>query len=158
VPPLVEQQEGSKRVLSMRERMAQHRSNPVCASCHSMIDPAGFVLENFDAVGRWRDVDEAYQPIDPSGTLPSGTKFTSLEEFRAAIVSKPALFAETVTEKLMIYALGRGLKPYDMPAVRRIVRDASPELTLSSLIARIATSRPFTMRETAAAAGAIASR
>ena len=158
VPPLKEQEEGSKKVLSMRERMAQHRANPVCAGCHSMIDPAGFVLENFDAIGRWREVDEAYAPIDPSGMTPDGRKFGSLAEFKAALLSKPDLFAATVTEKLLIYALGRGLAPSDMPAVRQIVRAASPGLALSTLVARVAISVPFTMREAPAPAVSVAAR
>src|SRR5713101_8253251 len=107
--------------------MSQHRSNPVCASCHNMIDPAGFALENFDSIGRWRTVDESFNPIDASGSLPDGTKFQGIIEFREALVRHPERFVSTVTEKLLTYALGRGLEYYDMPAVRKIVRQASAD-------------------------------
>ena len=120
VPPLPEQRTQAK-MQSMRERMAQHRANPVCATCHTMIDPLGFALENFDAIGRWRTVDESFNPIDASGVLPDGTKFNGVAELRAALVRRPERFVATVTEKLLTYALGRGLEHYDMPAVRRIV-------------------------------------
>ena len=110
VPPFPEQRTQAK-MQTMRERMAQHRSNPVCATCHSMIDPAGFALENFDAIGRWRAVDESFNPIDASGALPDGTKFNGVSELRAALVRRPERFANTVTEKLLTYALGRGLSP-----------------------------------------------
>jgi mono/diheme cytochrome c family protein len=135
---------------TMRERMAQHRADAVCAACHSMIDPLGFALENFDGVGRWRDADESYNPIDASGTLPNGAKFKDVREFQVALVSRPERFAGTVTEKLMTYALGRGLEYFDMPSVRRIVHNAAPgNYTLLSLITGIVQSDPFVMRRRA---------
>src|SRR5204863_5172583 len=120
VPALSDQKTQAK-MKTMRERMAQHRASPECASCHRMIDPAGFALENFDAIGRWRTVDDSFNPIDPSGALPDGTTFTGLADFREALVRRPERFATTVAEKLLTYALGRGLEYYDMPAVRKIV-------------------------------------
>jgi hypothetical protein len=116
-----------------------------------MIDPPGFALENFDAVGQWRERDEGAAPIDASGAFPDGTTFGGLDEFRAALLKDPEIFATTVTRKLMTYALGRGLEvSYDMPAVRRVVREARPGgLTLSALVAGIVESVPFQMRRTA---------
>jgi cytochrome c551/c552 len=135
---------------SMRERMAAHRSNPVCASCHAMIDPLGFGLERFDPVGRWREVDELYGPIDTSGVMPDGVAFGGVEDLRAALVRRPDRFVGTLTEKLMTYALGRGVEHYDMPAVRKIVRDsADSHYKMMSLILGIVRSVPFQMRRTA---------
>ena len=150
VPPLPDEAGGSRKAaLSIRDRMAQHRSNPVCAGCHSVIDPAGFALENFNWVGQWRDVDAAFTPIDASGALPDGSKFANLKEFRAALSSNPERFVSTVTEKLLTYALGRGVEYYDMPAVRRIRRDAAQhDYRFSSVIMGIVTSAPFQMRRT----------
>ena len=113
------------KVKTVRERMAQHRANPACATCHSMIDPTGFALENFDAIGRWRTVDESYNPIDASGQLPDGSSFNGVQGLRASLAAHPERFAHTVTEKLMTYALGRGVEAYDMPAMRKILRDAA---------------------------------
>ncbi len=151
VPPLPEKSDQARRAgLPMREQMAQHRSNPVCAGCHSMIDPLGFALENFDAVGRWRDVDDGFRPIDASGNLPGGTKFDGLSSFQAVLSQRPERFAATVAEKLLIYALGRGLEVYDMPAVRKIVHTgASNDYTLSSLVLGVVNSLPFQFRRTA---------
>ena len=135
VPSLPEAPEGSSaRVLSVRERMAEHRSNPVCAGCHAMIDPLGFALENFDAVGRWRDLDEAFNPVDASGVLPDGTTFEGSRGSRRSCSRRPERFVTTLTEKLLTYALGRGLEYYDMPAVRTIVRDAAAD-ELQALVA-----------------------
>jgi len=146
VPPLPEKQEGAAPA-TMRERIAQHRANPVCAACHAMIDPAGFALENFDAVGRWRDLDEGFKPIDASGALPDGTKFDGVSGLREALVATPDRFVTTMTEKLLIYGLGRGLEPYDGPAVRTIVRGAMADnYTFSSVILGIVNSAPFQMR------------
>jgi hypothetical protein len=112
-----------------------------------MIDPPGFALENFDAVGRWRDVDEHFVPIDASGVLPDGTKVNGVESLRAALLSDPRRFVSTVSEKLLTYALGRGLEAFDMPAVRQIVRDTAPAYTLSAVILGITKSVPFQMRQ-----------
>ena len=142
---------------SMRERMAAHRDNPACASCHAMIDPLGFGLERFDPVGRLRDVDEQYLPIDASGTLPDGTSFNGVAELRAALVRRPERFVGTLTEKLLTYALGRGLEYYDMPAVRAIVRDAAAnDYRFSTVILGIVKSLPFRERSTATPDSALA--
>jgi uncharacterized protein DUF1592/uncharacterized protein DUF1588/uncharacterized protein DUF1585/uncharacterized protein DUF1587/uncharacterized protein DUF1595 len=137
-------------VLSMRDRMAQHRASPVCASCHSMMDPPGFSLENFDAIGRQRTVDERFVAIDASGVLPDGTKFDGPAGLRDALLSRPDRFVATFTEKLLTYALGRGVEYYDMPAVRQIRRTASQtDYRLSSIIIGIVHSVPFQMRRAA---------
>jgi len=131
----------------MRERMSAHRANPVCAACHSMIDPAGFALEGFDAIGRARVVDESFNAIDTSGMLPDGTAFDGVAELRAALVERPERFAGTLTEKLLTYALGRGLDYYDMPAARRIVRDAAAsDYSMQSIVVGIVKSYPFLHR------------
>ena len=132
---------------TMRERMSAHRDNPVCAACHAMIDPAGFALEGFDAIGRSRVVDEYYNRLDTSGVLPDGTVFDGAAELRAALVARPERFVGTVTEKMMTYALGRGLDYYDMPAVRRIVREAASDgYGMQSIIVGIVNSYPFLYR------------
>jgi hypothetical protein len=115
-----------------------------------MIEPSGLALENFDAIGKWRDNDDSGAAVDASGTLPDGTKFTGLTDFRGALLKDPEIFPTTVTRKLMTYALGRGLEPYDMPAVRRIVREAKPRgTTLADLVFGVVRSVPFQMRRTA---------
>ncbi len=114
-----------------------------------MIHPLGFALENFDAVGQWRAKDEAFAPIDASGVLPDGTRFDGLEGFKAALLRNPSRFVTTVTEKLLTYALGRGLETYDMPAVRQIVRSAAPDYKLPAIVLGIAESIPFQMRRSA---------
>ncbi|MBM3770459.1 MAG: DUF1592 domain-containing protein [Acidimicrobiia bacterium] len=135
------------RVQTMRQRMAAHRANAVCAACHNMIDPAGYVLEHFDAIGRFRTVDESFNPIDASGQLPDGSKFNGVAELRTVLASRPERFATTIAEKMLTYALGRGLESYDMTAVRRIVADAGKDrYTFQSLIVGIVKSYPFTMR------------
>src|SRR5262249_29449258 len=106
---------------SMRGRLEQHRKNPVCAACHGRMDPLGFALENFDAVGQWRDQD-AGSPIDASGTLPDGSAFSGPAAFRRALMTRRGQILETITDKLMTYALGRGLEYYDMPAVRGVLK------------------------------------
>src|SRR4029077_5910045 len=109
------------RQLSLRERMSAHRANPVCASCHARMDPLGFALENFDATGQWRTNDND-RPIDASAALPDGRTFEGPAGLRRWILSQPEQVATAFTEKLLIYALGRGIEYYDGPAVRRVVR------------------------------------
>ena len=145
VPPLKGNQEGQK-PRTMREQMAEHRANTVCASCHKAMDSIGFAMENFDAVGAWRAQD-AGNPIDASGELADGTHVDGVVSLRSALVSRPELFAGALTEKLLIYALGRGLDYRDMPTVRAILRDASREnYRFSALILGVAHSTPFQMR------------
>lgn len=147
--PALDDKKTQARVATMRERMSAHRANPVCAACHSMIDPAGFALEEFDAIGRSRTVDESFNALDTSGALPDGTTFDGVAELREALVARPERFAGTVTEKLLTYALGRGLDYYDMPTVRRIVRDtAAADYGLQSIIVDIVNSYPFLHRRT----------
>jgi mono/diheme cytochrome c family protein len=135
------------RLLSMREQMDLHRANAVCASCHARMDPIGFALENYDAVGRWRTKD-AGLVIDASGKLPDGTKFTGPGELKQILLSgHRAEFVATVTEKLLTYALGRGLEHYDLPTVRSIMRATAPDNhRLPALISAIVQSTPFQMR------------
>jgi hypothetical protein len=132
--------------LSGRARLAEHRQNAVCAACHNLIDPVGLSLEKFDAVGRRRTVEDG-APIDASGGLPDGSTFADVNGLEAALLRRPDLFVETFTEKLMTYALGRGLEHYDAPAIRRIVRDASSNgYRISDVILGIVNSTPFQMR------------
>ena len=133
-------------ILSMRQRMELHRTNPVCASCHTMMDPLGLALENFDAIGRWRTLGEGSTPIDASGVLPGGTRFDGPTELRRALIESDR-FVATFTEKLMTYALGRGLEYYDAPAIRSILKSAAlNDYRMSSLVAGIVQSTPFRMR------------
>ena len=146
VPALVDRKTQAK-TATLRERMQAHRDNPACAACHAMIDPAGFALENFDAIGRWRVVDESFNPIDASGVLPDGTAFDGVAELRAALVRRPERFVTTMTEKLLTYALGRGLTHADMPTVRRILREtADGGYRLQSIILSVVRSDPFQLR------------
>ncbi|HEY3841048.1 MAG TPA: DUF1592 domain-containing protein [Bryobacteraceae bacterium] len=132
--------------LSMRERMAQHRDNPACSGCHKLMDPIGFSMENYDAIGRWRTMEDG-KPLDVKGTLPDGTSFEGVTGLQRALLSRPELFATTFTEKLMTYALGRGVEYYDGPAVRAIVRDAEARnYRFSAFISDIVKSTPFQMR------------
>ena len=154
VPALNESNQRQGRVLSMRERMAEHRDNPACASCHRIMDPIGLSLENFDAVGAWRDREAGAAGgtvIDASGTLLDGTNVTGPVELRRALLKKPEIFVGTLTEKLMIYALGRGLNAHDMPEIRKIVRDSqnkdgSKDYRFSQLILGVVNSKPFQLR------------
>jgi hypothetical protein len=132
--------------LPVRQRLGEHRANPACANCHNLMDPVGFSLENFDAVGRWRTFEEG-TAIDATGGLPDGSKFEGVEGLERALLSRPEIFVSTLTEKLLTFALGRGIETYDAPAVRNIVRDAeSDHFCFSSLIVAVAKSTPFTMR------------
>jgi len=145
VPPLKETPDGEK-PKTMREQMAEHRTNPVCASCHSRMDPIGLTMENFDTVGAWRNED-AGGVIDASGQLTDGTKVDGIVTLRKALVAHPEVFVRAMTEKMLIYALGRGLDAHDMPAVRAIMRDAAGrEYRFQSLVLGIVRSTPFTMR------------
>ena len=131
----------------MRERMVQHRQSPACAGCHAVMDPIGLALENLDGVGRTRTLGESSQPIDASGMLPDGTTFVGAAGLRQALLTKSDQFVTTLTEKLMTYALGRGVEYYDAPAIRAIVRQsARANHRFSSLIMGIVESAPFQMR------------
>jgi hypothetical protein len=136
----------------MREKMVAHRANPACASCHQIMDPIGLGLENFDAVGAWRDRDgtslsSAGTPIDASGQLMDGTKVDGVVTLREALIRDPEIFVGAFTEKLLTYAIGRGVAHYDMPVVRAIVRDARrTKYTFSSILFGIVESGPFQMR------------
>ncbi len=133
--------------LSVRDRLAEHRADAACAGCHKLMDPAGFALENYDAVGRWRTF-EGGNPIDSTGGLPDGSRFEGVTGLEAALRKRPEIFAGTLTEKLLTFALGRGVESFDAPAVRKIVRDArARDFRFSSLIVGIATSTPFQMRK-----------
>jgi hypothetical protein len=146
VPPLKENIAGSMQ-LSVRERLEEHRANPACASCHRLMDPLGFAMENFDAVGHWRAVSESGAAIDATGELIDGTKLDSPRALRQALAGKPDNFVTALTEKLMTYALGRGLEYYDEPAVRRVVRESGQSGTiLAGIIEGIVRSVPFQMR------------
>ena len=153
VPALEEAGDGAAPT-SVRERLEAHRRNPVCASCHAPMDPLGFALENFDATGRWRDLGEGGAPVDASGLMPDGTPFDGPAQFRDALAARGDLLVRTLAEKLLTYALGRGLEYYDMPAVREAVRAAENDgYRWSALVSAIARSVPFRMRAAADAAG-----
>jgi hypothetical protein len=128
---------------SMREQLQAHRKNPTCASCHRRMDPLGFGLENFDAVGAWRVADGKF-PIDASGKLPDGSEFTGPDELRALLLRKPGAFAEALTSKLLTYALGRGLERYDRRTVKEIAaRLPARDYRFSALVLEIVNSLPF---------------
>ena len=147
VPKLTEVH-GVEQPVSMRERMSQHRADPVCAGCHKLMDPAGFAMENYDAVGRWR-THENGKPIDASGGLPDGSSFSGVDGLQKALMNRPEAFVGTMTEKLMTYSLGRGVTYADAPAVRKIVRDSRENgYHFSSLVLGIVNSAPFQMRRT----------
>jgi hypothetical protein len=147
VPPLKENGERTDgKVLSMRQRMEEHRSNPACASCHKIMDPIGFSLENFDLTGKWRDTDEK-SPVNASGELVDGTKLDGPADLRQALVGRSDAFVTTATEKLLTYAVGRGVHYYDMPAVRSIIHDAARnDYRFSALVLGIVKSAPFQMK------------
>jgi hypothetical protein len=143
--------DSSVKVMTMRQRMEEHRASPQCAVCHRMMDPLGFALENFDGLGRWRDADgeEGTGVIDSSGVLPDGTTFDGPTGLRDVLVKRRGLFVETFTERLLTYALGRGVEQYDYPVVRRIVREAQPnDYRWSAIILGIVKSKPFQMIQT----------
>jgi len=146
VPPLTDDNPVGK-ILTMRERMAQHRTNPACSACHQLMDPIGLSFEHFDATGRWRDLSEGDIPIDAAGALPSGVTFEGVTGLKRALLARPELFVNTVTEKMLTYSLGRGMEYYDAPAVRAIVREArNNDFRFSALILGVVKSAPFQMR------------
>ena len=148
VPSLKEDDADGGKVLTMRERMEEHRKNPVCAGCHVRMDPLGFALENFDGIGQWRTTESGV-PINASGELPDGAKFDGPAGLRKVLLAHPDQFAGTVTERLLTYALGRGMEYYDMPAIRKIAKKAAEcDYRWSSIILGIVESTPFQMRET----------
>ena len=147
VPGLQENGNQVTKVKTMRERLEQHRASPVCASCHKLMDPIGFALESFDAVGKYRAVDENFAPIDNSGVYADGTAINGLPGLRQVLLNHSDQVLVNMTRTLMTYALGRGVEPYDMPAVRAILRAGAPQnYRFSSLILGIVKSTPFQMR------------
>jgi hypothetical protein len=132
----------------MRQRMEAHRVNPACAACHKMMDPLGFALENFDGIGGWRDVTApGAPPIDSAGALPDGTPFHGPDGLREVLLKKKDMFVETFTERLLTYALGRGVEEYDHPVIRKITSEAAADnQRWSSIILGIVNSTPFQMR------------
>jgi hypothetical protein len=146
VPELEESAEHASRPQTLRDQMELHTSQPFCAGCHKIMDPVGFALENFDAIGRWRDEDNG-QPIDASAKLVDGTPIDGAEDLQAALMNYSGSFVHTLTEKLMTYGIGRGLEYYDMPAVRAIVKDAARnDYRFSSIVKGIVASDAFQMR------------
>jgi mono/diheme cytochrome c family protein len=148
VPTLDEKDIGTTKALTVREMMAKHRSSPACSSCHAVMDPLGFALENFDATGMWRDRDRyAGTVIDSSGELPDGTPIKGPDDLRKALLRRPEQFVQTFTERLLMYATGRTLQYYDMPTVRRIVRDAAKnDYKFSALVQAVVQSEQFRKR------------
>jgi len=147
IPALKTEGKRAGETLSMRDAMTQHRANPACASCHARMDPIGFAMENFDAVGRWRDSDGG-NAIDASGVFPDGVKFEGMSGLKKVLLDHPGQFVDTVAGKLLMYSVGRNLQYYDAPPVRAIVRDAAKDnYTFSSLILGVVKSTPFQMRE-----------
>lgn len=146
IPPLEDVKGAPGEVLTLRERMEIHPANPVCAVCHNQMDPIGFGLENYDAIGQWRTEDEG-KPINAAGKLPSGISFEGPAQLQEALLSEPEIFVSAFTQKLLMYALGRTIEHYDMPAVRKVVRQATPEdYKFSSIVLGIVNSLPFQMR------------
>jgi hypothetical protein len=149
VPPLKDKEAGA-RAQTMRELMAEHRSNAVCAACHRSIDPLGLALENFDAVGRWRARAEDGAALDVSGSMPGGDAFEGVAGLRHALLARPEIFTGTLTEKLLTFALGRGVDYNDAPAVRKVIGDASRgNYRFSAIVSGIVRSAPFQMRRAA---------
>jgi hypothetical protein len=145
IKPAEQDAAGNAKVLTMRETMEAHHTNPVCATCHRIFEPIGLSLENFDAVGAWRTQDSG-TPIDATGTLVDGTKLDGVASLRGVLIRYQDQFVRVVTEKLLTYALGRGVEYQDMPLVRSIVRDAAPgNYRFSSIVLAIVKSAPFQM-------------
>jgi hypothetical protein len=144
--PALKEVHGVEKAVSMRQRMAQHRDNPACSGCHKLMDPIGFSMENYDAIGRWR-THESGEPIDASGGLPDGSKFEGVTGLQKALLSHPEVFVSTMAEKLLTYSLGRGVEYYDAPAIRKVVRESRDNnYRFSSLVLGIVNSTPFQMR------------
>jgi hypothetical protein len=145
--PLLNESKEAIRAASLRERLEQHRADPNCAACHNKLDPLGFVLENYNAIGGWRETDGDF-PIDTSGELPSGESFAGPKELKAYLLEKKDQFTRCLAEKLLTYALGRGLEPEDACEVDRIARAVADDgYRFSRLVVEIVTSVPFRMRE-----------
>ena len=144
IPPLEDANAGGGR--SVREQLERHRSNPACAACHRNMDPLGFGLENYDAIGRWRDQDGKF-PVDAGGTLPDGQKFSTPGEMRALLASRLPQFSHTLTEKMMTYALGRGLEPFDRRAVESVQRAVAADgYRFQTMVREVVHSLPFRSR------------
>jgi hypothetical protein len=144
VPQLDEQAVGTK--ASLRQQMESHRTTAICASCHSRMDPLGFALENYDAIGKWRTMDGEF-PVDSSGVLPDGKRFSSPAEMRTILNERLDEFSRTLTEKMLVYALGRGLERYDPPTVRQITgRVEASGHGLQTLVREVVKSLPFQSR------------
>jgi hypothetical protein len=152
VPTLDDKDIGTTKALTVRQLMARHRASPACSSCHAVMDPLGFALENFDATGMWRDKDRfAGTPIDSAGELPDGTKLTGPDDLRNALLRRPEQFVQTFVEGLLTYAMGRTREYYDMPTVRRIVRETAPkDYKFSAIVEAVVASDQFRMRRTPA--------
>ena len=145
-PDVPELEEKGQLKGTLRERMEQHRKNPSCAGCHARMDPPGFAFENYNAIGKFR-MKDGELPIDPSGTLPSGQSFKGPKELKQILMEKKDLFSRALTEKMVIYGIGRGIEYYDKPAVDTIVSAlAKNDFRFSALIVEITTSEPFRMR------------
>jgi mono/diheme cytochrome c family protein len=160
VPTLDEKDIGTTKALTVREMMAKHRSSPACSSCHAVMDPLGFALENFDATGMWRDRDRfAGTVIDSSGELPDGTPIKGPDDLRKALLRRPDQFVQTLTERLITYATGRTLQYYDMPTVRKIVHNAAADdYKFSGLVQAVVRSEQFRMRRVPQPKGEVASK
>jgi hypothetical protein len=145
--PALEESAPEGRPSTVREQLELHRASPNCAVCHNVIDPPGFALENFDAVGKWRDATDEGLVIDAAGVLADGSQVDGPVGLREALLNRPDVFASTVTQKMLIYALGRGLEPADMPVVRSILRSAAEDdYRFMSIVLGIVDSFPFQMR------------
>ena len=145
--PALEENHGAAQPRSVRERMERHRANPACAVCHRVMDPPGFALEHFDAIGRWRATDETGAPVDAAGALADGTMVDGPATLRQALLAHEHSFVRTVIEKLLTYAVGRSIEYYDQPAIRKITAVAvSDDYRWSSIVLGIVESVPFQMR------------
>ena len=145
--PALKDTDDNGRPTSVRERLEAHRKNPACSSCHSQMDPLGFALENFDAIGMWRSKAEGNAVIDASSTLVDGTRLDGANGLRTLLLARRSEFVGAVTEKLLAYALGRSIKYYDYPAIRKIIREtAATDHRWSSVVAAVTRSAPFQMR------------